>query len=331
MNNKQKKTISYVLFWTFWAVYLFTCVGTLAMLFFGFGTVHESERTILTSSFVIETGAAIFALFYSIFGLKKSKESKEILKLQKELEEKNKVLYQIEDNKKYNAWYDRRYILVHNQWFFNKNDDTQLLDGTCEGIRHIKCIDSEILYIQISFTQDASYLPFNKDKNYEIQLLSDSKRLSGSGNITISKPHRCEGASFAFRIYFDPPLVEGEEAYVHYKYTIPSFKFATLTELRKSMLDTTITTRDYEVNTFQVIYPIEKLIYELNFSPNCNVSRMNLLVRRGSAIFKEERDYVIKNNLFKVNIYKNGGGHMILERKNPPMKAKYIFRWKPTH
>ena len=71
MEIDQSKRISWVLFWTFWAIYLLASLGTLGMLFFDFGTVKENERQLLINSFLVETAIAISALFYSLFKLKK--------------------------------------------------------------------------------------------------------------------------------------------------------------------------------------------------------------------------------------------------------------------
>lgn len=64
--EKQAKT---VLFYLFVGVYGLTALGTLAMLFLGFGEVQPSERSILINSFLVETAIAIFALFYTVWGI----------------------------------------------------------------------------------------------------------------------------------------------------------------------------------------------------------------------------------------------------------------------
>ena len=68
----QDRKIGIILFITFWLIYLLTSIGTLAMLFLGFGTVLEGERDILVNVFLVESGIAVIALFYSVFGLKKN-------------------------------------------------------------------------------------------------------------------------------------------------------------------------------------------------------------------------------------------------------------------
>jgi len=71
MKEDQSISISLVLFWTFWSLFVLSALGTLGMLFFGFGTVQESERPLLISAFLVETAVAIGALFYSLFNLRK--------------------------------------------------------------------------------------------------------------------------------------------------------------------------------------------------------------------------------------------------------------------
>jgi|GEM_PF-5743446 len=71
MENKQKELISWILFWTFWVIFVLYCFGTLAMLFLGFGEVQEAERPMLINMLVGEVSVGLLALFYSVFNLKK--------------------------------------------------------------------------------------------------------------------------------------------------------------------------------------------------------------------------------------------------------------------
>lgn len=71
MESKQKIVVSWVLFWTFWVIFVLYCVGTLAMLFLGFGKVLETERPTLINMLIGEVSVGLLALFYSVFNLKK--------------------------------------------------------------------------------------------------------------------------------------------------------------------------------------------------------------------------------------------------------------------
>jgi len=76
--ERQAKAI---LFYLFVGVYGLTALGTLAMLFLGFGNVQDAERSILISSFLVETAVAICALFYTVWGInKKDKTSEDMAK-----------------------------------------------------------------------------------------------------------------------------------------------------------------------------------------------------------------------------------------------------------
>lgn len=69
-DTKTKNLLLYV----FLSVYVLTAFGTLAMLFLGFGAVRDSERQLLINTFLIESAAAVGALFYSLWGLKKNED-----------------------------------------------------------------------------------------------------------------------------------------------------------------------------------------------------------------------------------------------------------------
>lgn len=69
-DTRTKNLLLYV----FLFVYLLSALGTLAMLFLGWGAVRDAERQLLVNAFLIESAAAIGALFYSLWGLKKKEE-----------------------------------------------------------------------------------------------------------------------------------------------------------------------------------------------------------------------------------------------------------------
>lgn len=69
-NLKAKKLLLY----TFLGIYCLTALGTLSMLFFGFGEVLDGERTLLINTFLVETSIAIGALFYSVWDIRKKED-----------------------------------------------------------------------------------------------------------------------------------------------------------------------------------------------------------------------------------------------------------------
>ncbi|MBM33525.1 MULTISPECIES: hypothetical protein [unclassified Arsukibacterium] len=69
MSN-QKEQMKWVLFWVFLTLFVLMVLGTLAMVFLGFGSPTESERELMVKGLIGEVAVCIIALFYSIFGLK---------------------------------------------------------------------------------------------------------------------------------------------------------------------------------------------------------------------------------------------------------------------
>jgi hypothetical protein len=72
MANDHSESMRWVLFWVFVTLFVVIVVATLLTVFFHFGSPSESERKALFTAFIVEIAAAVFALFYSLFGLRKS-------------------------------------------------------------------------------------------------------------------------------------------------------------------------------------------------------------------------------------------------------------------
>tara|TARA_R110002012_G_scaffold321631_1_gene550234 strand:+ start:63 stop:824 length:762 start_codon:yes stop_codon:yes gene_type:complete len=84
-NDKMK----WILFTVFMILFVLAVLGTLGVVFFGFGTPTDGERELLVTGLILEIAACVIALFYSIFGLKKTEtlSDERILTLEKRVEE----------------------------------------------------------------------------------------------------------------------------------------------------------------------------------------------------------------------------------------------------
>jgi len=71
METTQKKQMQWYMFITFLSLFIIVSALTILALFFGFGQLQEKYQDKLMWAFVLEIGAAVVALFYSIFDLKK--------------------------------------------------------------------------------------------------------------------------------------------------------------------------------------------------------------------------------------------------------------------
>lgn len=222
-------------------------------------------------------------------------------------------------------WHDREYLLLKNKWKYILNNDLETLRGECECERHMRCLNRSISYLSIEIGPAESLLPFDPNEHYDVFLL-ESRREKGA--VSLRKPHRKEGASFAFRIDFDPPLTQGELVYVKFRYRLPRFKIANMELLREKVSKAKLEPREYEYNSFSISYDICKFVYEIAFDSLCKIKPKGIEVRRGTDVFIEEQERVIKNNWFRCE-QNDGAWRMILEREHPPMKTTYRFKWSP--
>ncbi len=224
------------------------------------------------------------------------------------------------------AWYDREYKLVNVLWKYVLSKDARTLDGECISERKVVCLEGEISHIQITVDKDESLIPFDPSQDYNLQLITGNRE---RGQIELRGPHRKEGTSFAFRVVFHPPLIKGETAHVKMKFKLPCFKISNIEDLREKMINAIIDARDYEYNSFTINFPIEEFHYEVFMPKQCNASPLGLEVTRGTSTFIDEKNIVMNKNFFRV-IEEDAGWRMILDRKRPPIKAKYLFQWKPA-
>ncbi|SHG16283.1 hypothetical protein SAMN05216361_1504 [Marisediminitalea aggregata] len=98
--NSTNERMKWILFWSFLIPFLLAVFGTLASVFLGFGSPTQNERELLVTAFLVELAACIIALFYSIFGLKRSANDSEQIensKLESKVEElDSKILLLVE-------------------------------------------------------------------------------------------------------------------------------------------------------------------------------------------------------------------------------------------
>lgn len=77
-----------VMFWVFISLFVIVVLATLSLIFFGLGSPTPEERSLLFKVFIGEVGAAVVALFYSLFGLRKDVAPTEGERLKSDVSEK---------------------------------------------------------------------------------------------------------------------------------------------------------------------------------------------------------------------------------------------------
>lgn len=106
MDTSNKK-MKWILFWVFVTPFIMAVLGTLSVVFLGFGSPTDTEREWLVKGLLFEVSACVIALFYSIFELKKSNVSLDksfVSDFEKRLEElETKLLLSAEEIDRYKS------------------------------------------------------------------------------------------------------------------------------------------------------------------------------------------------------------------------------------
>lgn len=225
-------------------------------------------------------------------------------------------------------WFDKRYERIHQVWKYELSEDKRTFVGECISERKLTSLSNSLEYITISIGKDQVLIPFQLDGKNNIELLESFR---DKGKVVLNQAHKTKDSKFSFRVYFTPPLKYGESAYFKVKYVIDNFKVSNLDDLRSYMTQSKIETRDYEYNSFTINYPTDDFRYEICMPKQCKANYLDLLVQRGASHtqFEQERDYVRTKNMFMV-VNEENCWRMVLHRKNPPIKTRYVFSWRPT-
>ena len=103
-GKSQEDRMKWVMFYVFLGLFVLAVLGTLGMVFLGFGTPTEEERSLLVKALIGEIAAAVVALFYSLFNLKGKKRGadyqQEIARFKKQINDlENELKHEREKNK----------------------------------------------------------------------------------------------------------------------------------------------------------------------------------------------------------------------------------------
>lgn len=225
-----------------------------------------------------------------------------------------------------NYSFDRKYRLKSTSWKFDINNDRKTLSAECVGERRMVCTCGQISKMVIALSPFENFIPFDPNFNYEVQLI-EKYYINRKGEITINEPHRKSDSNFAFQINFNPPLTEGDEVYVKYRFVIGKYKIATLNYLRELAPKAQREARDCERTIFQASYPIEELITDLHFTQECRILPIGIEAKRFGLIDQNEMKVIKEKKYYSEN--NNDGWILHFDRKNPPIKTTYRISWKP--
>ena len=226
------------------------------------------------------------------------------------------------------SWNDKKYEKLYQTWTYNLSEDKKTFTGRCISERKVVSLCNSLKFITITIDKDQVLIPFQLEGKNNVELIEYYRE---QGTVVLNKAHKTSDSKFAFRLYFTPPLSLGETAYFKVKFMIDYFKISNLYDLRKYMTNSKIETRDFEYNSFNIVCPTKDFRFEVIMPKVCKAKYLGLTVYRGMSDvrFEQESDYIIKKKCFNV-INETNEWRMKLERKNPPIKTKYIFTWRPV-
>ncbi len=72
MDTSQAFKMRWILFWVLVTLYVVIVIATLLVVFAGIGRPEQQERSLLFKLFIGEIGVTVIALFYALFGIKRS-------------------------------------------------------------------------------------------------------------------------------------------------------------------------------------------------------------------------------------------------------------------
>lgn len=198
--------------------------------------------------------------------------------------------------------------------------------------RHVLVTDPVMESVQIDFSPAIEAVPFTRDRAPVPQL--GSWRRSSAGTVRLAEPHRRTGSSYAFRIYFDPPLRKGDEAHFELTIDFPEYRLGIQEDFIMAQLEQGRITKilDYQQNTRVISRPTEEFVYRVIIPVELMAVPADPAVTRHDTTFIDEEDFLRSNpSVYSVREAEHEGEQcwiMEVRRENPPYRAFYKIRWK---
>jgi hypothetical protein len=198
-----------------------------------------------------------------------------------------------------------------------------------------RTVDFEVLhqdieFIAFTFSRSTEAAPFGMD-NRPTVTLADASR-SSRGAIRLAEPHRSTGASFAFKIYFDPPLRKGDTASIDAVIQFPEYKLGVRDDLVRFLLKSGAALRDHEFIAREIDQPTQRFECRVLLPKELGATPLDPEVRRSNVIFQDEQDFIRDQpGAFGISEEEVDGKEcwvLEIRRDNPPYNASYRLRWR---
>lgn len=218
------------------------------------------------------------------------------------------------------------------EWFFTRSQG--LGDSWAGRYRRkleLRVLAPELSHVEVELNRAIDIPPFGEDNKPIIELHA-KRRHTSTGEVRVAPAHRQAGATFAFHVYFDPPLRQDERASLDVSVFFPAYKLSARERLADALLARDMPLRDYDYCSRTITRPTELFIYRVVIPKSLGASPLAPEVLRDSSPLSEEQEYLrTQPGAFGVaeEVHDDEPCWVIeLKRRHPPRRAVYRLRWR---
>jgi hypothetical protein len=184
----------------------------------------------------------------------------------------------------------------------------------------------------IALTPVVEVVPFTLEHPPRITL--NAWERSSPGSVRVAEPHSRLGGRFAFKVFFEPALREGETAHYDLDIDFPEYRIGVKEDFILAQLDAGRTPIvDYQQNARSISRPTRSFTYRVVIPRELGAYPIDPVVARYDHPFPDEENFVRRDaGVYSVSEQDVDGRPcwvMELRRENPPYEASYKLRWRP--
>lgn len=222
--------------------------------------------------------------------------------------------------------------LVERQWKYRRAEHDPTKWAASYWYRsEVLVTDPSMESMLVDFAPAIEAVPFSLERAPVPRLGTWTR--SSAGSVRLAEPHRRTGSSYAFRIYFEPPLKEGDEATVELGVDFPEYRLGTREDYVIAQLEhgRGAEIKDFQQNSRVISRQTELFIYRVIIPKELGASPLDPTVTRFDSVFADEQQFLRRNSsVYSVRDEECDGEPcwiMEIRRSNPPYRANYKVRW----
>jgi hypothetical protein len=219
---------------------------------------------------------------------------------------------------------------VERQWKYRRSDhDPSRWAASYYYRSEVRVTDSTMDSILTNFAPAVESVSFSLERPPVPELKSWAR--TSPGLIRLAEPHRRTGSSFAFRVYFDPPLKCDDEATIELTVDFPEYRLGTREDYVMAQLQHGAAIQDYLQNAREISRQTDMFVYRIIIPKALGASPLDPTVTRFESRFGDEERFLLEEpSVYSVREEDHDGEScwvMEIVRSNPPYRANYRIRW----